>query len=119
MIQEMDQLSTFHVVIEQQKRSMIFKIPDHPKFDLMGGSKSLEPTKYKTKTIEGVLTARQLVERFILVVSNFLDNFSEEYELLLKGVVEFSIDLMLGATLISKTSYWMEKTRSSRSEEAD
>lgn len=84
---------------------MVFKIPDHPEFEFIRESKSLESAEYRAKATERVLTTIEVAEGSILVVLEFINIFSEEYRLLPKRAIEFSIEFIPDATLISKALY--------------
>ncbi|XP_020260594.1 uncharacterized protein LOC109836945 [Asparagus officinalis] len=104
----MDWLNNFHVIINCQYRSVVFKIPDHPEFEFMSSSKVMEQLEYRA-SMDVVLTWIEVEEKPIPEISDeFLDVFSDE----LPGLppdrdIEFVIDLILGVTPISKPPYQM------------
>lgn len=69
------ELSTFHDIIDYQRRYEVFKIPSHSKFGSIGGSKFLESLESRARAIEGFLTAMEIVESSILVVAGFINVF--------------------------------------------
>ena len=104
----MDWLYNFHVTIDCQRRSIVFKIPGHPEFEFMSGSKVMEQPEYRAG-MDGVLTCIEVEEKPIPeIVEEFLDVFPDE----LSGLppdrdIEFVIDIILGVAPISKPPYWM------------
>ncbi|XP_020270910.1 uncharacterized protein LOC109846096 [Asparagus officinalis] len=104
----MDWLYNFYATIDCRRRSVVFKIPDHPDFEFMSGSKVMEHPEYRAG-VEGVLTCIEVEEKPIPeIVKEFLDVFPNE----LPGLppdrdIEFVIDLIPGVSPISKPPYRM------------
>ncbi|XP_020245265.1 uncharacterized protein LOC109823398 [Asparagus officinalis] len=74
----MDWLYNFHAMIDCRPRSVMFKIPGHPEFEFMSGSKVMEQPKYRAD-MDGVLTYIKVEEKPIPeIVEEFLDIFPDE-----------------------------------------
>ncbi|XP_020242946.1 uncharacterized protein LOC109821168 [Asparagus officinalis] len=104
----MDWLYNFHATINCRRRSVVFKIPDHPEFEFMSGSKVMEQPEYRAG-VNGVLTWIEVEDKPIPeIIKEFLDVFPDE----LPGLppdrdIEFVIDLIPGVAPISKPPYRM------------
>lgn len=46
----MDCVSTFHTILDCRKKSVTFQISNHPKFEFLGGSKTLEPAEFRARS---------------------------------------------------------------------
>ncbi|XP_020272514.1 uncharacterized protein LOC109847694 [Asparagus officinalis] len=91
-----------------ETRSVVFKIPDHPEFEFMSGSKVMEQPEYQAG-MDGVLTCMEVKEKPILeIVEEFLDVLPNELSgLPLDRDIEIIIDLILGVAPILKPPYRM------------
>lgn len=68
MILGTDWLSIFYAVINDWKRSIDFRIPNHSKFEFIGGSGLMEPGEFKACPIEGLLAVSDAILVEILVM---------------------------------------------------
>ncbi|XP_020250169.1 uncharacterized protein LOC109827576 [Asparagus officinalis] len=104
----MDWLYNFHVRIDYQRRSIVFKILDLPDFEFMSGSKVMKHLEYRADK-EGVVTCIEVEEKHKPeIIKEFLDIFPDD----LPGLppdkdIEFVIDLIPGVSPISKLPYQM------------
>ncbi|XP_020272396.1 uncharacterized protein LOC109847576 [Asparagus officinalis] len=104
----MDWLGSFFSTIDCHRRSVVFEIPDHLRFEFLSGSISTGPVEYRARPKKATLAAMQVESEKIVVVREFEDVFPDDiYGLLPDRAIEFSIDLKSGVALISKTPYRM------------
>lgn len=61
------------------RKRVIFHIPDHPKFEFVGESQSLELVESKVSLKKEDLKVIEVREWIIPIVSEFLDKFSKKY----------------------------------------
>ncbi|XP_020263200.1 uncharacterized protein LOC109839180 [Asparagus officinalis] len=92
----MDWLGSFFATIDCRRRSVVFEIPDHPRFEFLSGSTSAGPMEYRARPKKATLAAMQVESEKPDVVREFEDMFPDDiYELPPVRAIEFSIDLKL------------------------
>jgi len=97
-------LSKYHAVIDCRNKKVIFRIPRQPEFQFFGERKSL-----RKKDQLDCATAEDK-KKTVSVWNEFLNVFEKISGLPPDRVVEFFIDLIPGATPISKAPYRMAPT---------
>ena len=97
-------LSKYHAVIDCRNKKVIFRIPHQLEFQFFGERKSLR------KEDQLDCATAEDKKKTMSVWNEFLDVFEEISGLPPDRVVEFSIDIFPGATLISKAPYRMAPT---------
>jgi len=97
-------LSKYHATIDCRNKKVIFNIPRQPEFQFIGERKSLR----KEDQLD-YATAEDKKKR-VSVWNEFLDVFEEISRLPPDRVMELFIDIILGATPISKAPYRMALT---------
>ncbi|XP_020271851.1 uncharacterized protein LOC109847019 [Asparagus officinalis] len=104
----MDWLGSFFATIDCRRRSIVFEIPDHPRFEFTSGSASTGPVEFRARPKKVTLAAMQVESEKPVVVREFEDVFPDDiYGLPPDRAIEFSIDLKHGVAPISKTPYRM------------
>ncbi|XP_020262437.1 uncharacterized protein LOC109838398 [Asparagus officinalis] len=104
----MEWLGSFFSTIDCHRRSVVFEIPDHPRFEFPSGSTSVGPVEYKARPKKAILTAMQVEPEKAIVVQEFEDVFPDDiYGLPPDRAIEFSIELKPRTASISKTPYRM------------
>ncbi|XP_020257167.1 uncharacterized protein LOC109833769 [Asparagus officinalis] len=104
----MDWLGSFFATIDCRRRSVVFEIPDHPRFEFTSGSTSAGPVEFRARPKKATLAAMQVESEKPIVVQEFEDVFPDDiYGLPPDRAIEFSIDLKPGTAPISKTPYRM------------
>ncbi|XP_020262691.1 uncharacterized protein LOC109838678 [Asparagus officinalis] len=104
----MDWLGSFFATIDCRRRSVVFEIPDHPRFEFLSGSTSAGPVEYKARPKKATFAAMQVESEKPIVVREFEDVFPDNiYGLPPDRAIEFSIELKPGVAPISKTPYRM------------
>ena len=107
----MDWLGSFFATIDCRCRSVVFEIPDHPRFEFLSGSTSAGPVEFRARPKKATLAAMQVESEKPIIVREFEDVFPDDiYGLPPNRVIEFSIDLKPRVALISKTPYRMSST---------
>ena len=105
----MDWLSRVHAVIDCQKKSVVFWIPNQPEFKFSENGRIDDQMTHPDVVPEGTIAILEMDQQTAPeVVREFLDVFQEEFPgLPLDREVEFTIDMLSGTALISKTPYRM------------
>ncbi|XP_020249162.1 uncharacterized protein LOC109826542 [Asparagus officinalis] len=104
----MDWLGSFFATIDCRHRSIVFKIPDHPRFEFLSGSTSVGHVEYRARQKKAMLAAMQVESEKPDVVQEFEDVFPDDiYGLPPDQAIEYSIDLKPGVASISKNPYNM------------
>ncbi|XP_027922672.1 uncharacterized protein LOC114180563 [Vigna unguiculata] len=110
MILGIDWLSGNHIVIDCARRSVVF--PKTVELELISAQKVMKEVEAGATCFmivaqkEKKSTTEQI--RSILVVDEYADVFPDEIlKLPLNKDVDFTIDLILGAGLVSMVPYWM------------
>ncbi|XP_020243072.1 uncharacterized protein LOC109821296 [Asparagus officinalis] len=107
----MDWLGSFFTTIDCHRRSVVFEIPDHPRFEFLSGSTSAGPVEYRARPKKATFAAMQVETEMLIVVREFEDVLPDDiYGLPPDRAIEFSIELKLGVAPISKTPYRMPST---------
>ena len=109
IILDMDWLSRVHAVINCQKKSVVFWIPNQPEFKFPEKSKIADQVTQPDIILSGTLTILDVGQLEALeVVKEFLNVFFVDLlGLPLDREVEFMIDVLPGTAPISKAPYWM------------
>ncbi|XP_020258646.1 uncharacterized protein LOC109835056 [Asparagus officinalis] len=103
-----DWLGSFFATIDYCRRSVVFEILDHPRFEFLSGSISTEPVEYRARPKNVTLATMQVECEKPVVVREFEDVFPDDiYGLPPDRAIEFSIDLKPEVAPISKTPYRM------------
>ncbi|XP_020272530.1 uncharacterized protein LOC109847710 [Asparagus officinalis] len=104
----MDWLGSFFATIDCHCRSIVFEIPDHPRFEFTSGSTSVGPMEFRARPKKATLAAMQVESEKPIVVREFGGVFPDDiYGFSLDQAIEFSIDLKPRVASISKTPYRM------------
>ncbi|XP_020266381.1 uncharacterized protein LOC109841861 [Asparagus officinalis] len=104
----MDWLGLFFATIDCRRRSVVFEIPDHPRFEFLSGSTSAGPIEYKARPKKATFAAMQVEPKKPIVVREFEYVFLDDiYGLPPDRAIEFSIELKPRTAPISKTPYRM------------
>ncbi|XP_020266818.1 uncharacterized protein LOC109842338 [Asparagus officinalis] len=104
----MDWLGSFFATIDYRRRSVVFEILDHPRFEFLSGSTSAGPVEYRARPKKTMFAAMQVEPEKPNVVQEFEDVFPDDiYGLPPDRAIEFSIELKPGTAPISKTPYRM------------
>ncbi|XP_020263181.1 uncharacterized protein LOC109839163 [Asparagus officinalis] len=73
-----DWLGSFFATIDCRRRSIVFEIPDHPRFELLSGSTSAGPIEYRARPKKATLAAMQVESEKPVVVQEFEDVFPDD-----------------------------------------
>ncbi|XP_020263151.1 uncharacterized protein LOC109839131 [Asparagus officinalis] len=104
----MDWLGSFFTTIDCHCWSVVFEIPDQPRFEFLSGSTSAGPIEYRARPKKATFAVMQVEPEKPIVVQEFEDVFLDDiYELPLDRAIEFFIELKPGTAPISKTPYRM------------
>jgi len=106
----MDWLSRVHAVIDCQKKSVIFWIPNQPEFEFPGEGRIVDQVTHPDIVPDETLAILEMDQQTALeVVREFLDIFPKDFPRLPPDrEVKFTIDVLPSAPLISKAPYQME-----------
>lgn len=100
--------SIFHVVINCQKKNIVFQILNHLEFEFSGVNNILELEEFKSWSTCEIFTMVVKIDKSTSMVSWYLDVFTDEFVILpLEWAVIFFIDLIHGTMCISKEPYQM------------
>ncbi|XP_020258981.1 uncharacterized protein LOC109835416 [Asparagus officinalis] len=104
----MDWLGSFFATIDCRRRSVVFEIPDHSRFEFLSSSTSAGPEEYRARPKKATFAAMQVEPEKPIVVRKFEDVFPDDiYGLPPDRAIGFSIELKPGVAPISKTPYRM------------
>ena len=74
----MDWLGSFFATIDCRRRSVVFEIPDHPRFEFTSGSTSAGPVEFRARPKKATLAAMQVESEKPIVVQEFEDVFPDD-----------------------------------------
>ncbi|XP_020254281.1 uncharacterized protein LOC109831359 [Asparagus officinalis] len=74
----MDWLGSFFATINCRRRSVVFEIPDHPRFEFTSGSISARPVEFRARPKKSTLAAMQVESEKPVVVREFEDIFPDD-----------------------------------------
>ncbi|XP_020260213.1 uncharacterized protein LOC109836652 [Asparagus officinalis] len=104
----MDWLGSFFTTIDCCRQSVVFEIPDHPRFEFLSSSTSTGHVEYIARPKKETLATMQVESEKPVVVQEFGDIFPDDiYGLPPDRAIEFSIDLNPRVAPIFKTPYRM------------
>ncbi|XP_020272383.1 uncharacterized protein LOC109847560 [Asparagus officinalis] len=74
----MDWLGSFFATIDCRRRSVVFEIPDHPRFEFLSSSTSARPVEYRARPEKVMFAAMQVEPEKPIVVQEFEDVFPND-----------------------------------------
>ncbi|XP_020245224.1 uncharacterized protein LOC109823359 [Asparagus officinalis] len=74
----MDWLGSFFTTIDCRHQSVVFEIPDHPRFEFTSGSISARPVEFRARPKKATLAAMQVESEKLIIVREFDDIFPDD-----------------------------------------